>query len=395
MPALPKIFLIKELQRHLRAGHPWVFSDAVRVPPKTQSGVVVLCEPGPKAKFIAYGLYQAESALAFRVLSLQESVLPDAALIERRLLSARLLRKQFIDPATTNAYRLLHGEGDLLPGVICDIYGEVAVLKYDNAAARAFYDETLVSSFQRAFLGGVSALYERFYERQDNQEKGALRFGSLPPEEIEIVEHHMRLGVDVQLGQKTGFFLDQRENRHLVRSLGKGRRVLNCFSYTGGFSVAAALGGATQTTSVDISAPVIEAAKKNFTRNNLDASAHRFYAEDAFTFLRREAQTNQKYELVILDPPSFAPNEKSKPQALGAYKELNQLGLKVLAEGGFLCTASCSSHLKEDEFLSIVRDAASQERRLLRVVSRQGAGPDHPVPPAFTEGTYLKFIVAY
>ena len=394
MPALPKIFLIKELQKHLRAGHPWVFSDAVRVPPKTQSGLVALCQPGPNARFVAYGLYQAESALAFRVLSLQEGTPPDAAFIERRLQSACVLREQFIDPSETNAYRLLHGEGDLMPGVICDLYGEVAVLKYDSSAAKAFYDETLVASFQRG-VGGVSALYERFYERQDNQAKGALRFGTLPPEEVEVIEHSMKLGVDVQLGQKTGFFLDQRKNRRLVRSLSKGRRVLNCFSYTGGFSVAAALGGATQTTSVDIAAPVIEAAKRNFSRNQLEVNAHRFYAEDAFTFLRREAQTNQKYQLVILDPPSFAPNEKSKPQALAAYKELNQLGLKVLAEGGFLCTASCSSHLKEDEFLGIVRDAASQERRLLRVVSKAGAGPDHPVPPAFTEGNYLKFIVAY
>jgi 23S rRNA (cytosine1962-C5)-methyltransferase len=390
----PKIFLIKELQRHLRAGHPWVFSDAVRVPPKTSAGVVTLCEPGPKARFVAYGLYQAESALAFRVLSLQESMIPDEAMIERRLQSARSLRQHLIDPTETNAYRLIHGEGDLLPGVICDIYGEVAVLKYDSAVARAFYDQTLVRWFERGLLGGVAALYERFYERQE-LEKGALRGGTLPPEEVEVMEHHMKLGVDVRLGQKTGFFLDQRENRRLVRSLAKGRRVLNCFSYTGGFSVAAALGGATQTTSVDISAPVIEAAKKNFTRNNLDANAHQFYAEDAFAFLRRAAQTHQKYQLVILDPPSFAPNEKSKPQALAAYRELNQLGLRVLAEDGFLCTASCSSHLKEDEFLAVVRDAAAQERRLLRVLFKRGAGPDHPVPPAFTEGSYLKFILAY
>jgi 23S rRNA (cytosine1962-C5)-methyltransferase len=392
MPALPRIFLTKELQRHLRSGHPWVFSDALRVPPKTPSGVVALCEPGSKAKFVAYGLYQAESALAFRVLSLEESKLPDAALIERRLQSALSLRQSLIDLKETNAYRLLHGEGDLMPGVICDIYANVAVLKYDSTAAKSFYDETLVASFGRG-LGGVSALYERFYERQENQAKGALRFGVLPNPEVEILEHGMKLGVDVAVGQKTGFFLDQRENRKLVRSLARGRRVLNCFSYTGGFSVAAALGGATQTTSVDIAAPVIEAAKKNFLRNGLDVNAHRFYAEDAFEFLRREAQ--QKYELVILDPPSFAPNEKSKPQAIAAYKELNILGLRVLEEGGFFCTASCSSHLKEEEFLSIVRDAASQVRRPLRVIAKLGAGPDHPVPPAFTEGNYLKFIVAY
>jgi 23S rRNA (cytosine1962-C5)-methyltransferase len=390
MPSTPKIFLIKPLHRHLRAGHPWVFADAVRVPPKTQTGLVTLCEPGPKAKFIAHGLYQSDSALSFRVLSLRESDPLDAPWLQQRFQSALALRRLWID-SHTNAFRLLNGEGDLLPGVICDVYASVAVIKYDNEAAKAFYDAALLY-FLRERTPGIATIYERFYEKQDNA-KGELRWGAPPSTETEIIEHNMKLGVDVQLGQKTGLFLDQRENRRLVRSLAADRTVLNCFSYTGGFSVAAALGGASQVTSVDIAAPVIEAAKHNFSLNQLDVSKHRFIAEDAFAFLRREAQQQKKYQLVILDPPSFAPNERSKEQALKAYQELNVLGLNVLADGGVLCSASCSSHIKEDELIAAIRDAASQERRQLRILYKRGAGPDHPVPPAFTEGNYLKFIV--
>lgn len=390
---LPKIFLIKEVKRHLRAGHPWVYTDALRVPANTPAGLVALCEPGPKARFLAYGLYQPNSPLAFRALSLQEGLLPDAALIQTRIESALSLRKTFINLQKTNAFRLLHGEGDFLPGLLCDLYHNVAVIKYDSAAAKALYDPVVVSSFLVERLH-LSCVYERFYERAEGQPKGALRLGALPQGELVVKEEEILFGVDVQDGQKTGFFLDQRENRRLVRSLASQRTVLNCFSYTGGFSVAAALGGSLQTTSVDLAAPILEAAKKNFSRNGLDPSLHRFVAEDAFSFLRREAQQNQSYGLVILDPPSFAPNEKAREKALSAYQELNLLGLRVLAEGGVLCTASCSSHITEEDLVGALRDAAKEAKRPVRLVMRRGAGPDHPVPPAFSEGNYLKFLVA-
>nr|WP_276600713.1 class I SAM-dependent rRNA methyltransferase [Nannocystis sp. ILAH1] len=216
--------------------------------------------------------------------------------------------------------------------------------------------------------------------------------GEAPPERVEIREHGMRMHVDVRRGQKTGMFLDQRENRRLIRQVARGRETLNLFSYTGGFSLAAALGGAPRVTSVDLARNAVDAARDNFTLNDLDPAAHGFVAADAFAFLEDTAGT--AYDLVIVDPPSFAPNHKAVRAAEAAYARLNASALRQVRPGGLLAAASCSSHVPMDMFLKILSESARQARRPLRLLEVRHEPPDHPSPLHFPEGRYLKFVLA-
>lgn len=389
----PKVFLTKDLRGVLRGGHPWIFADALRIPAGVGRGLVDLWEGGKGGRFVARGMLEPSSPLAFRALSLDPEEPCDAAWVQRQVQRAAEHRRALLDLSRTDAFRLLHGEGDFLPGVVCDWYAGVAVIKYDCEAARALYDAALVPMLlSGAAWTPARSVYERAMKHSDagGQERG----GEPVPDELEICEHGLRLAVDVKRGQKTGFFLDQRENRALVRRLAAGRRVLNCCSYTGGFTVAAAAGGAGSTTSVDLAEPAARAVLDNLARNQLAGPQHRAICADAFAFLAEEERAGAVYDLVILDPPSFAPSEKARPKALAAYRDLNRLGLAVLAEGGILCTASCSSHMTEDDLVAVLRDAAQRQKRALRLIERRGAGADHPVPPGFPEGRYLKFLVA-
>nr|WP_263429849.1 class I SAM-dependent methyltransferase [Nannocystis pusilla] len=216
--------------------------------------------------------------------------------------------------------------------------------------------------------------------------------GEPPPPLVAIREHGMRMHVDVRRGQKTGMFLDQRENRRLIRQVARGRETLNLFSYTGGFSLAAALGGAPRVTSVDLARNAVDAARDNFVANDLDPGAHAFVAADAFAFLDDTAGTT--YDLVVVDPPSFAPNHKSVRAAEAAYARLNASALRQVRPGGLLAAASCSSHVPMDMFLKILGESARQARRPLRLLEVRGEPPDHPTPLHFPEGRYLKFVLA-
>ncbi|MCE7939865.1 hypothetical protein DCC79_16535, partial [bacterium] len=211
---------------------------------------------------------------------------------------------------------------------------------------------------------------------------------------IAIREHGLAFEVDVVRGHKTGFYLDQRENRRRVRDLAAGRRVLNVFAYTGGFSVAAAAGGARAVTTVDIAAPVLDAARRNFALNGLDPDAphHRWHTGDAFAFL---ADCRDRYDLVVVDPPSMAPSRASLDRALAAYRQLNTLALACAAPGALVLTCSCSSHVTAEHLRDGVADAAAAARRNVRILERRGAGPDHPLQPGFPEGDYLQALLLY
>jgi 23S rRNA (cytosine1962-C5)-methyltransferase len=216
----------------------------------------------------------------------------------------------------------------------------------------------------------------------------------VPPEgEMEIREHGLRFGVDLLRGQKGGLFLDQRENRALVRTLAEGRRVLNLFGYTGGFSIYAAAGGARETVTVDVAAPAIAAARRNFERNGLPIERARFAAEDAFAFLAGAAAAGERFDLVVSDPPSFAPNRRARAAGLGAYRRLHRLCAAVTAPGGILCAASCSSHVDRDAFVATVHQGVRETGRRAELRELRGAAFDHPVIPQFPEGDYLKFAV--
>jgi 23S rRNA (cytosine1962-C5)-methyltransferase len=234
-------------------------------------------------------------------------------------------------------------------------------------------------------------------ERGQGEGEGAIAtLGALPEGEVEVRENGVRFGVDLARGQKGGLFLDQRDNRQLVRQMAQDRRVLNLFGYTGGFSIYAALGGAAETTTVDVAAPAIAAARRNYERNGLGellpARAH-LHAEDAFAFLERCASERRRYDLVISDPPSFAPSERALPAALRAYERLHRLGASVTEPGGTLCAASCSSHVHADAFMETVERGVRAAGRSFQLVELRGAAACHPSLPNFREGDYLKFAV--
>jgi 23S rRNA (cytosine1962-C5)-methyltransferase len=373
-----RVRLKKELARAIRGGHPWIYADALDVPRGLAMGSVVEII-GKNGNFLARGLYDSRSPIAVRIYTLDVKEQLDAAFFRRRLAAALSSRKF---AAHTNAFRWCNGEGDLLPGVVVDLYDHVAILRLDGDAIRAFR-EPLAAAI--AELHSVTHVYER-----SRGGRGEALHGGAPPNPVEIRENDVRFAVDVVHGQKTGFFLDQRENRRALQGWARDLEVANLFAYTGGFSVYAALAGARRVATVDSAAPAIEAARANFRLNGLDPEAHEFACEDAFAWLARQTG---RFGLVVTDPPSFAPSEKSVGRALSAYRDLNALALDAVKRGGLLAAASCSSHVGLEAFLGALRDAGEKARRPLRILEVRSQPADHPSLPAFPEGRYLKFVL--
>jgi 23S rRNA (cytosine1962-C5)-methyltransferase len=389
--------LRKDLARHLRAGHPWVFRKAVEKAPRglPAGAVVDVVEQG---RFVARGYYDPLSAIAVRILTRDQAEAVDGALWRRRVARAAALRDELV--SGTTGFRLVHGESDGLPGVVVDRYGGFAVLKLYSAGLTPW--RGAIVEAVRAAPGpgpGLLGVYGRDEIPHGEEDEGAAPqgrplWGAEPPERIEIDEHGMRLLVDVRRGQKTGLFLDQRLNRRLVRELARGRaEALNCFSYTGGFSVAAALGGSRHVVSVDQDRDAVALSRENFRANGLDPADHAFAAEDAFELLARYRREGRRFDLVVCDPPAFAKSQRAVESALAGYASLNRAALAVLAPGGILVTASCSARVSAEQFFDAVREAALKLRLELQLVEERRQPPDHPVSPQFREGRYLKCLV--
>jgi len=390
--------LRKDLARHLRAGHPWVFRKAIdRAPRGLQAGAIVDVVEG--GRFVARGYFDPHSAISVRVLTRDAAEVVDAAFWRRRVARAAQLRRELV--SGTTGYRLVHGESDLLPGVVVDRYDRFAVLKLYSAGLtphRAHIVEAIRAAHED--LAGVYGRDE--IPRDDDDERdgdspapaGRVLWGAEPPERIAIDEHGMQVLVDVRRGQKTGHFLDQRENRRMVRELAAGRReALNLFSYTGGFSVAAALGGASHVVSVDVDQDAIALARENFRANGLDPADHAFATTDAFELLAAYRREGRRFDLVVCDPPAFAKSQRAVDAAVAGYASLNRAALAVLAPGGLLVTASCSARVSPDQFFDAVKEAAYKARVDLQLVRETRQPPDHPISPQFREGRYLKCLV--
>ncbi|MDF2692341.1 MAG: m5C1962 methyltransferase RlmI [Labilithrix sp.] len=346
---------------------------------------------------IGCGVWDPTSPIAIRVWSLDPAERLDATMFRRRLERAIDVRRRlFIDGATT-AYRLLNGEGDRVPAFVVDRYADVAVLRIDGDAARAVSAELLrdVEPPLRAF--GITTLLERTGRRGEAPSIRAL-FGAAR-EKIEVKEHGVPFVVDLARGQKTGAFLDQRENRRRigelvarrVQSSGKPVRVLNLFSYAGGFSLRAALAGAT-VTSVDVAMAAHATAQESFRLAGADPRAHSFVTADCFAFLEAAHKRGERWDVVISDPPSFAPSEKAKPKGLAAYRSLHRACAAVVAESGTFVAASCSSHVTAEDFAGTLDDVALG-RADLRLLEQFGPPADHPTLPSFPEGRYLKLAL--
>jgi 23S rRNA (cytosine1962-C5)-methyltransferase len=390
-----KLELARGLGRHLRAGHPWVFRKALeRVPRIPPGSVVDLTENG---KFVARGYYDPHSAISVRVLTREPRQNIDAAFFAQRVKRALAERRELIDLTDTDSFRLLHGEGDGLPGVVVDLYGKYAVMKLYSAGLTP-YRGLIVEALKAAVpeLAGIIGRDEVGRDDVDEDEgrgSGRMLWGAEAPELLSIRERGANFLVDAWRGQKTGFFLDQRENRYLIRRLAKGRDVLNCFCFSGGFSVNAALGGAKSVFSVDLDPDAIALARENFKRNELPAEKYDFLAADVFKLLASFREEGRTFDLIILDPPAFAKSQRAVQAAIDGYASLNRQALGLLRPGGLLATASCSARVSPDAFMGAVKEAAFKAGVDLAMVEERYQPPDHPVRLQFPEGKYLKFYV--
>ncbi len=373
-----------------RRGHPWIWKRAVARldgSPVAGAHVQVVAEDGDA---LGYGIFDPTSPIAVRMWTRGLTAI-DASLMSRRIARAIALREALFADKATNAYRLLHGEGDRVPGFVVDRYADVAVLRLDGSGAEAQANEFVALLHAPLEAMGVRTLVLR------SSDKGAPKtaetlMGPDPPDKIEVREHGVPFVVDLLRGQKTGAFLDQRDNRRrLGMRVARGAQVLNLFSYAGGFSLHAALAGA-EVTSVDVAAAAHATAQASFRLAGVDPKAHTFAAADCFAYLEEARKKGRTWDVVVSDPPSFAPSEKAVPRAIAAYKSLHRACALVLAKEGTLCAASCSSHVDATAFTATLDDAALG-RDDLRLLELHGPPADHPTLAGWPEGRYLKFAV--
>ncbi len=388
MNAEARVVLKPGREKSLRHRHPWVFSGAIeRVDGDPAAGetVAVVAHDGA---FLARAAFNAQSQIRTRAWTFDPAQAVDPEFLRSRL--AASIARRAVVPEGSDAMRLVHGESDGLPGLVVDRYAETLVLQILSAGAerwRAFWPDALVQ------LTGARNVYERSDVEVRVLEGLKPRSGPMvgeAPARVRITEDGIAYEVDVAQGQKTGFYLDQRDNRALARSLAMGAEVLNAFCYTGGFALAALRGGAARVASIDTSEEALALARRNAELNGIDGARAEWIAADVFAHVRKLRDQGRKYGLIVLDPPKFAPTEKHVANAARAYKDINLWAMKLLAPGGHLLTFSCSGAVSADLFAKIVAGAAADARVDLQVRRHLGAALDHPASIHFPEGEYLK-----
>ncbi len=389
----PAVILHAGRERSVLHGHPWIFSGAIdRVLGAPAPGATIGVADASGA-WLAHAAWSPVSQIRARVWSGDAAQAIDAAFFHERIVRAAAARAPLFDDAHTGA-RLVHGEADGLPGVIADRYGDVVVVQLLSAGAE-FWRAAIVDAL--AALAGITCVYERSDAEVRNLEGLPPRLGTAAgtlPREVLLREDGLQYRVDPVAGQKTGFFLDQRDNRRLIRDVAAGRRVLNVFCYTGGFTLAALAGGATQVVSMDSSAEALALGAENLSRNpTLSAAASAWVEADAFAQLRQLRNEAASFDLIVLDPPKFAPTAAHAERAARAYKDINLLALKLLTPGGLLATFSCSGGVDAALFQKIVAGAAVDAGAHARILRRLGPSADHPVALEFPEGDYLKGLL--
>ncbi|MBS3906716.1 MAG: class I SAM-dependent rRNA methyltransferase [Syntrophaceae bacterium] len=389
MGSLPRITLKKGKEKPILRGHPWVFSGAVaRAEGDLAPGEIGEVYSGD-GKFLGIGQFNPHSQIILRLLTRRRETL-DSSFFGGRLLQADVLREKGLH-GKTNAYRVINGEGDFLPGLIVDRYGEILVLQCLTAGMerlKGLFIDLLVRHFNP----------KNIYERSDvpsRREEGlpearGLLYGEEILDSFEIEEYGCRFRVDVKEGQKTGFYLDQRENRFSLQKVSHGKKILDCFCYSGGFSIHTGLGGAKEITMIDSSKEALERAKDHFALNHLKSISPHLIRGDAFEVMR---SLEPDYDIVILDPPPFAKKKGHLPGASRGYKDLNLQAFRLLKREGLLFTFSCSHHMNLDLFQKIVFAAAVDAGRRVQLLARRGHPIDHPVDLSHPEGEYLRGMV--
>lgn len=386
-------------EKSLLRRHPWVFATAIahldgKPDEKTRPGatVVVLAASG---QFLARAAHSPHSQIRARVWSFDEHEPVDHALVKRRVLQALTYRKEAV--RDSDALRVIFGEADGFPGLVVDWYAGSAghlVCQFQSAGAEA-WKTAIVQALIDAT--GCPNVYERsdasIREREGLPLQTGVLAGSAPGDETPVVENGVHFSVDIKTGHKTGFYIDQRDNRKLVSEHAEGRDVLNCFCYTGGFSLAALKGGAKSVVSIDSSGEALSLARRNSALNGFDRARVEWWDADVFKALRDLREQNRLFDLIVLDPPKFASTPGQVDRAARAYKDINLIGFQLLRPGGLLFTYSCSGAISADLFQKIVAGAANDAKVDARILRRLSAGLDHPMTTAFPEGEYLKGLL--
>jgi 23S rRNA (cytosine1962-C5)-methyltransferase len=389
---MKKMTLLSGREKSLLRRHPWIFSGAVKsIDDGAHSGDILRVQTDD-GRFLAFAALSEKSQIIARVLSFDERDVIDETFYRRRI-KAAIARRAHLSPVT-DAMRLIHAESDSLPGLIADRYGSVVVMQLLTAGIEP-QREMLAKLLMEAT--GAITIYERsdadVRELEGLAVRNGLIIGEPLPAEVVIHENGMNIAVDIAAGHKTGFYLDQRDSRALAKSLAHDADVLNCFCYTGTMSVAALAGGAKSVLSVDSSAPSLQMGERNLQLNQQDKTRAAWLDADVFQALRKLRDQAKSFDLIILDPPKFAPTAHHAEKAARAYKDINLLGLKLLRPGGYLMTFSCSGGINADLFQKIVAGAALDANVDAQIVQRLGPGADHPVALHFPEGDYLKGLL--
>ncbi len=399
---IAKVVLKRGRERSVEHRHPWIFSGAVARTEGSPAvgGTVEVCTDAGRA--LGFGSWSPASQICVRMLSFDAARAPDEAFIGERIASSLARRAEGGRAALSEAnrgVRLVHGESDGLPGLVVDAYDGWCVTQFASAGAER-WRQTTVAALMAAGAKGVfdrSDVDVRKREGLPMEGTVGLLAGVEPPELIEIHEGAIRYLVDVRNGHKTGFYLDQREARARVAALAEGRETLNCFSYTGGFGLACAAGGARSVENLDLSRPALDLAARNFDLLRAGGAgagcAVAFTCADVFRQLRLYRDQGRKFGLIVLDPPKFAETKGQLMRAARGYKDINLLGMKLLRPGGILATFSCSGAMGSDFFETVCREAACDARRDFQIVGRTHQASDHPVSIAFPEGAYLKGLI--
>ncbi len=380
-------------EKSLLRRHPWVFASALQpldTEPASGSTVDLLA---PNGHFLARASYSPHSQIRARVWTFNDEPV-DGEFFRWKIRTAMEMRRKLKVESHTNSYRLIHGESDGLPGFVVDRYEDILVLQSTTAGSE-FWKETVADLLVEET--GIQNIYERSDVDVRELEglkpiTGILR-GSLSSFIFPITEHNLKFNIDIQHGHKTGFYLDQRENRHRVGELAKDRDVLNCFCYTGGFSIHALANGAKSVLSVDSSADALALLEENIALNHIPADRHTFLEGDVFQLLRKFRDENRSFDMIVLDPPKFAPTAAHAEKASRAYKDINLLAFKLLRHGGILATFSCSGGVDAALFQKIVASAALDAGTDAAIIEHLSQGSDHPVSLHFPEGAYLKGLV--
>ena len=396
MSNLGLVKLKKGKESIIKFRHPWIFSGAIdKVENVEENGQLVLVSSSNNQP-LAIGSYSFYSQIAVRIWSFDISSKVDKSLLLKRFNSALELRKNIINRSETNAFRVINSESDHIPGLIVDFYAGYYVIQFLSAGVEYFRKEIIeIISNQSDCIG--------IYERSDSDVRikenlplqTKLLFGDSIPEKVLIKENGICFGVDIQKGHKTGFYLDQRDNRLILKNFCKNKNILNCFCYTGGFSAYALTNGANYVVNIDSSAKVLELANENHRLNFISDDMYENIEADVFKTLRTFREENRKFDIVILDPPKFADSAANIQKAARAYKDINLLSLQLLNHGGFLFTFSCSGHISRDLFNKIVNDAALDAGREIKFLSYLNQSKDHPILSSFPESYYLKGLLCY